>query len=73
MAETEKKQKTPTAAKRLRNSIKSNIRNRARKSELKTVEKKIAELEKRSKELKEQLSTNHPKCLDKGFVIGYLK
>ena len=41
MAETEKKQKTPTAAKRLRNSIKSNIRNRARKSELKTVEKSL--------------------------------
>ena len=41
--------------------------------ELKTVEKKISELEKRSKELKEQLSQNHPKCLDKGFVIGYLK
>ena len=39
MADKDKKQKTPTAVKRLRNSIKSNLRNRARKNELKTVEK----------------------------------
>ena len=41
--------------------------------ELKTIKKLIAEKEKRAKELVESLTEAHPRCVEKGFVMAYLR
>ena len=41
--------------------------------ELKAVKEVIAEKEKRAKELVDSLTADHPKCVDKGFVMAILK
>ena len=41
--------------------------------ELKAIKKLIAEKEKRAKELVESLTEAHPRCVEKGFVMAYLR
>ena len=60
-----------SAAKRLRNSVKTNLRNRARKSELKTLEKSFrAAVAAGEKEAAAELSKKFCSRLDKAAKVG---